>query len=47
MTQIAYLDEFGYVGPSVSRNDPRHKHSPVFGLAGFIMPADEVRGFGA
>ena len=46
MTQIAYLDEFGHVGPYVSRDDPRHNDSPVFGLAGFTMPADEVRGFG-
>lgn len=46
MTQIAYLDEFGHVGPYVSRHDPRYNDSPVFGLAGFIMPADEVRGFG-
>ena len=46
MTYIAYLDEFGHVGPYVARNDPRHNDSPVFGLAGFVMPADEVRGFG-
>ena len=46
VTQIACLDEFGHVGPYVSRDDPRHKDSPVFGLAGFIVPADEVRGFG-
>ena len=46
MTYIAYLDEFGHVGPYVARSDPRHNDSPVFGLAGFIMPADAVRGFG-
>ena len=46
MTYIAYLDEFGHVGPYVARNDPRHNDSPVFGLAGFVMPIDEVRGFG-
>ena len=46
MTYIAYLDEFGYVGPYIARDDPRHNDSPVFGLAGFIMPAAEVRGFG-
>ena len=46
MTYIAYLDEFGHVGPYVARNDPRHNDSPVFGLAGFVMPADRVRGFG-
>ena len=43
---IAYLDEFGHVGPYVSRTHPRHNDSPVFGFAGFVMPAEEVRGFG-
>ncbi len=46
MTYIAYLDEFGHVGPYVSRDDARHNDSPVFGLAGFIMPVEQVRGFG-
>lgn len=46
MTYIAYLDEFGHVGPYLSRNDTRHNDSPVFGLAGFIMPIEQVRGFG-
>ena len=46
MTYFAYLDEFGHIGPYVSRTDPRYKDSPVFGLAGFVMPAAEVRGFG-
>ena len=46
MTYFAYLDEFGHVGPYVSRTDPRHNDSPVFGLAGFVLPAAEVRGFG-
>ena len=43
---LAYLDEFGHVGPYVSRSHPRHNDSPVFGFAGFVMPAEEVRGFG-
>ncbi len=43
---IAYLDEFGHVGPHVSRSDPRHNDSPVFGFAGFLMPVEEVRAFG-
>ncbi|MDE0450244.1 MAG: DUF3800 domain-containing protein [Gammaproteobacteria bacterium] len=43
---IAYLDEFGHVGPYVSRGHPRHNDSPVFGFAGFLMPAEEVRAFG-
>lgn len=46
MTYFAYLDEFGHIGPYVSRADPRYKNSPVFGLAGFVVPAAEVRGFG-
>ena len=43
---IAYLDEFGHVGPYGSRTHPRHNDSPVFGFAGFVMPEEEVRGFG-
>ena len=43
---LAYLDEFGHVGPYVSRSDRRHNDSPVFGFAGFVMPAEEVRAFG-
>ena len=45
MTYIAYLDEFGHVGPYIDRTHPRHNDSPVFGLAGFVLPLDEVRGF--
>ena len=37
MTYFAYLDEFGHIGPYVSRQDPRHNDSPVFGLAGFVL----------
>lgn len=46
MTYIAYLDEFGHIGPYISRNDPKHNDSPVFGLAGFTLPINEVREFG-
>ncbi len=46
MTYFAYLDEFGHIGPYVSRTDPKYKESPVFGLAGFVLPSGEVRGFG-
>ena len=46
MTYFAYLDEFGHIDPYVSRTDPRYKESPVFGPAGFVLPSDEVRGFG-
>ena len=46
MTYFAYLDEFGHIGPYVSRQDHRHNDSPVFGLAGFVLPSEKVRGFG-
>ena len=46
MTYLAYLDEFGHIGPYVSKRDPKYHESPVFGLAGFILPTEEVRGFG-
>lgn len=42
---IAYLDEFGHDGPYVSRSHAHYKTSPVFGLAGFIIPADQARHF--
>lgn len=32
--------------PNVSRVDPTYKESPVFGFAGFVLPSNEVRGFG-
>ena len=46
LTFVVYLDEFGHIGPYVSRTDPQHNDSPVFGLAGFALPIDHVRGFG-
>ncbi len=45
MTYIAYLDEFGHIGPYISKKHPKHNDSPVFGLAGIVLPVDEVRGF--
>ena len=42
---FAYLDEFGHIGPYVSRDHARFNTSPVFGLAGMILPASEVRDF--
>lgn len=42
---IAYLDEFGHDGPFVSKTDHRYKTSPVFGLGGFLIPAEEARYF--
>lgn len=46
VTYFAYLDEFGHIGPYVAREHPRHNDSPVFGLAGFVLPSEHVRGFG-
>jgi hypothetical protein len=46
LTYIAYLDEFGHIGPYIGRTDPKHNDSPVFGLAGFVITASEVRNFG-
>jgi hypothetical protein len=42
---FVYVDDFGHSGPYVSRLDPRHNTSPVYGFAGFVLPAEEVRGF--
>lgn len=44
---IAYLDEFGHVGPYVSPEHGKFFHNPVFGYAGIILPASNVRAFGA
>jgi len=40
---IAFLDEFGHIGPYVSRSHAAHNQSPVFGLAGFIIPHQHAR----
>lgn len=45
MHYVAYLDEFGHVGPYVSRSHAQYKTSPVFGLGGMLIPAHEVREF--
>lgn len=42
---IAFLDEFGHIGPFVSRSDQRYNHNPVFGLAGFALPHHCARSF--
>jgi hypothetical protein len=46
MLYFAYVDEFGHVGPYVSRSHPQHRTSPVFGFAGILLPATSVREFG-
>lgn len=42
---FAYIDDFGHVGPYVGRSDPQHNTSPVYGFAGFVLPASEIRNF--
>lgn len=44
---IAYLDEFGHVGPYIEHGHPKFGQHPVFGYAGFIAPAAAVRSVGA
>lgn len=39
------MDEFGHGGAFLSRNDPKFSHSPVFGLAGYLLPHHQVRHF--
>ena len=43
---IAYLDEFGHIGPFIDRGAEKYNESPVFGLAGIIVPFSKVRRFG-
>jgi hypothetical protein len=45
MLYIAYLDEFGHIGPYLSHDHPRHSTHPAFGLAGVVLPYTEVRNF--
>ncbi len=45
MTYIAYLDEFGHIGPYISNNHEKHNTHPVFGLGGIVIPADKAREF--
>ena len=42
---IAFLDEFGHIGPYISRKDLSYNQSPVFGLSGYIIPHTEARAF--
>lgn len=43
--RLVFLDEFGHIGPFVSRDHLNYNTSPVFGVAGFIMPDQRVRHF--
>jgi len=42
---FAYLDEFGHIGPFYGREHPSYNTSPVFGLAGILLPEESVRPF--
>ena len=43
---LAYIDEFGHVGPYISPDHPKFKTHPIFGYSGFIIPAHNVRPLG-
>ena len=43
---VVYLDEFGHIGPFISRVHLHYNESPVFGLAGLVLPVQQVRHFG-
>lgn len=42
---FVYLDEFGHIGPYVSRISKKNNESPVFGVAGIILPENAIRPF--
>lgn len=44
---LAYIDEFGHVGPYISPGHPKFKTYPIFRYSGFIVPAHNVRPLGA
>jgi hypothetical protein len=43
--RFIYLDEFGHLGPFMTRTAPKHNENPVFGLGGLILPEHSVRSF--
>lgn len=44
---IAYLDEIGETGAFISKEHGRFNTSPAFGYAGFVIPDEKAREFGA
>ena len=44
---VAYLDEFGHVGPYISTMHKKFKDHPLFGYAGIVLLEDAIRPFGA
>ena len=45
MLYVAYLDEFGHIGPYLSHGHHKHATHPVFGLGGIVLPFHSVREF--
>lgn len=45
--QLAYIDEVGETGAFVGHDDRRYNTSAAFGYAGFVIPAESARRFGA
>jgi hypothetical protein len=41
---FAFLDEFGHIGPYLDEGQ-KYRESPVFGLAGIVLPKEQIRGF--
>lgn len=44
---VAYLDEFGHVGPYIGTGHGKFFHHPIFGYAGIVLPGHSIRAFGA
>ncbi|MCQ9371339.1 DUF3800 domain-containing protein [Corynebacterium sp. 35RC1] len=44
---LAYIDEIGHTGAFAGIDHPRYSDSPAFGYAGFIIPEERAREFGA
>jgi len=44
---VAYLDEFGHVGPYISPTHRKYNDHPIFGYGGYIIPASQIRSFGS
>jgi hypothetical protein len=42
---MVFLDEFGHIGPFISRKHNKYNTSPVFGVAGFFLHERQVREF--
>lgn len=45
MLYIAYMDEFGHMGPYISHGHLQYKTHPAFGIGGLVLPYPQVRQF--